>query len=226
MVYLSEPFFGRAGPITVSPVFHADILHRFDILLPADYPRSPPKIYIKLPYPIMININLHPDGKVCLSLLGTHYAGDTTENWQPGISTILQCLLSIRAMILISNSLDQNAPVDMSTSPGQAASFDRGVQAQTIWFFMLNWLVDTVKRNGFWKSIVEKHFTARREAILCTVKRWAWQNPDLRHWSGHLAGDCVPKLGPMTEYIPGFHGRRTIDLVQQLEQHLPASKTA
>jgi hypothetical protein len=33
--------------------------------------RSPPKIYIKLLYPIMINLNLHPDGKVYLSLLGT-----------------------------------------------------------------------------------------------------------------------------------------------------------
>jgi hypothetical protein len=43
--------------------------NRFDILL-ADYSRSP-KIYIKMPYPIMINLNLHLDGKVCLSLLGT-----------------------------------------------------------------------------------------------------------------------------------------------------------
>jgi ubiquitin-protein ligase len=81
--------------------------NRFDILLPADYPRSPPKIYIKLPYPIMINLNLHPDRKVCLSLLGTWFAVDAVGNWQPGISTILQCLLSIRAMIFVSDSLSQ-----------------------------------------------------------------------------------------------------------------------
>jgi ubiquitin-protein ligase len=169
----------------------------------------------------MINVNLHPDGKICLSLLGTHFAGDTTENWQPGISTILQCLLSIRAMILISESLGQNSPVDMGTSPSKMASFDRSVQAQTIWFFMLNWLVDPVKRNGVWNAVINKHFTNRREEILRTVKRWAWQNPDLRNWTGHLAGAGVPKLGQMTEYVPGFHGRRSIDLMEQLENHLP-----
>jgi hypothetical protein len=199
---------------------------RFDILLPVDYPRSPPKIYVRLPYPIMININLHPDGKVCLSLLGTHFAGDTIENWQPGISTILQCLLSIRAMILISDSLGQNAPVDMGTSPGETASFDRSVQAQTIWFFMLNWLVNTVKRNGVWKAVVRRHFTMRREEILRTVKQWARHNPDLRKWTGHLAGGGVPKLTPMAEYVPGFHGRRSINLLEQLEGNLPNPRAA
>jgi hypothetical protein len=79
----------------------------FDILLPADYPRPPPKIYIKLPYPIMINLNLRPDRKVRLSPLGTRFAVDAVRNWQPGISTILQCLLSIHAMIFVSNSLNQ-----------------------------------------------------------------------------------------------------------------------
>lgn len=174
----------------------------------------------------MINVNLHPDGKVCLSLLGTHYAGDTTESWQPGISTILQCLLSIRAMILISDSLNQNSPVDMGTSPSEAASFDRSVRAQTIWFFMLNWLVDPVKRNGIWNAVIKKHFASRREGILLTVKEWARQNPDLRNWTGHLAGDGVPKLGPITEYVPGFHGRRSVNLVEQLEKHLPTMKSA
>jgi hypothetical protein len=173
----------------------------------------------------MNNINLH-HGKVCLSLLGPHFAGDTVENWQPGTPTILQCLLSIRVTILISDSLSQNAPLETGTSPGEAASFDHGVQAQTIWFFMLKWLVDTVKRNGVWKGIVEKHFTMRRDEILRMVKQWARQNPALRRWTGHLAGDSVPKLGPMTEYVPGFHGRRSIDLLEQLEKNLPTPRNA
>ena len=196
--------------------------NRFDILLPADYPRSPPKIYIKLPYPIMINLNLHPDGKVCLSLLGTWFAGDAVGNWQPGISTILQCLLSIRAMIFVSDSLSQNAPIDLGTSPRDAASFDRSVQAQTIWFFMLNWLVDTGKRNGVWKDVVQKHFTMLREDILRTINEWIGMNPDLRRWTGHLASNGLPKLGPLQEYVPGFHACRTIDLLEQLEKNLPA----
>ena len=65
----------------------------------------------------MINLNLYTDGKVCLSLLGTWFAGDTIGNWRPGISTILQRLLSIRAMISVSDSLSQNAPIDLGTFP-------------------------------------------------------------------------------------------------------------
>jgi hypothetical protein len=55
-------------------------------------------------------------------------------------------------MIFVSDSLSQNAPIDPGTSPRDAALFDRSTQAQTIWFCILNWLVDTGKRNGVWKA--------------------------------------------------------------------------
>ena len=42
------------------------------------------------------NPNLYPDGKVCLSLLGTW----GKANWQPGVSTIEQIMVSIQGMIL------------------------------------------------------------------------------------------------------------------------------
>jgi hypothetical protein len=29
-------------------------------------------------------------------------------------------------------------------------------------------------------------------------------NPDLRRWTGHLAGDSLPKLGQLQEYVSGF----------------------
>jgi hypothetical protein len=72
-------------------------------------------------------------------------------------------------MIFVSDSLSKNAPIGLGTSPRGAASFDRSVQAQTIWFFMLNWLVDTGNRNGVWKDVVQRHFTLRREEILRTI---------------------------------------------------------
>ena len=205
-------------------LLYANARTRFDILLPADYPRSPPRIYVKLPYSIMVNINLHPDGKVCLSLLGTHFAGDTVENWQLGISTILQCLLSIRAMIFISGSLSQNAPIDTGVPRSETALFDRGAEAQAIWFFMLNWLIDAGKRNGVWKAAVQKHFSTRRAEILGTVTQWAMRNPDLRDWNGHLP--FVANFGPRMEYVPGFHGRRRIDFLEYLENNLPAPSGA
>jgi hypothetical protein len=61
-----------------------------------------------------------------------------------------------------------------------------------------------------------------REEILRTINEWIWMNLDLRIWTGHLAGDGLPKLGPLQEYVPGFHGCRTIDLLEQLEKNLPA----
>jgi hypothetical protein len=171
----------------------------------------------------MINLNLYPDSKVCLSLLGTWFARDTIGNWRPGISTILQRLLSIRAMISVSDSQSQNAPIDLGTFPRDAALFYRSVQAQTIWFFMLNWLVDTGKRNGVWKAIVQRYFTMRQEDILRRTNEWIRKSPGLRRWAGHFTGGGVPKLGPLQEYVPGFYGHRTIDRLVQLENNLPAS---
>ncbi|OAL70732.1 hypothetical protein A7D00_5060 [Trichophyton violaceum] len=46
-----------------------------------------------------INPNLHPEGKVCLSLHGTWRDGDAAAQWQPGKSTILSVLIIIQAMI-------------------------------------------------------------------------------------------------------------------------------
>lgn len=118
-------------------------------------------------------------------------------------------------MILISDNL--------STSPSESASFDRSIQAQTIWFFMLNWLVHTGKRSGVWKVIVQKHFAMRREEILRTVKQWMRQNPDLGIWTGHLTNRGMPKLGPTKEYVPSFHSNRSINLLESLERNLPST---
>lgn len=49
---------------------------------------------------IRFNPNLYADGKVCLSLLGTWRGNSTTENWNPEVSTILQVMLSILAIIM------------------------------------------------------------------------------------------------------------------------------
>merc|ERR1719247_1701647 len=70
----------------------------FDVALPESYPRAPPRV---LAHPLWgedrINPNLHADGKVCLSLLGT-WEG---PGWQPRVSTLLQVLISIQALILV-----------------------------------------------------------------------------------------------------------------------------
>ena len=73
----------------------------FDIFLPDEYPRVPPKMQFLTTGggQIRFNPNLYADGKVCLSLLGT-WAG---PSWVPGESTLLQLLLSIQSQIFVSD---------------------------------------------------------------------------------------------------------------------------
>merc|ERR1719247_953410 len=77
---------------------YADVPFVFDVSLPELYPQTPPRV---LAHPLWgderVNPNLHADGKVCLSLLGT-WEG---PGWQPRVSTLLQVLLSIQALILV-----------------------------------------------------------------------------------------------------------------------------
>jgi ubiquitin-conjugating enzyme E2 O len=77
-----------------TPYQHAVFV--FDIHLQAGYPDVPPRVTYWA-WGRRINPNLYANGKVCLSLLGT-WAG---PSWEPQVSTLLQVLVSIQAMILI-----------------------------------------------------------------------------------------------------------------------------
>lgn len=48
---------------------------------------------------LRLNPNLYNCGKVCLSLLNT-WSGNKNEKWLPGVSTMLQVLVSIQGLIL------------------------------------------------------------------------------------------------------------------------------
>ena len=48
---------------------------------------------------LRLNPNLYNCGKVCLSLLNT-WTGNKNEKWMPNMSTMLQVLVSIQALIL------------------------------------------------------------------------------------------------------------------------------
>ncbi|KAF2663702.1 UBC-like protein, partial [Microthyrium microscopicum] len=73
-------------------------LFEFDIICPANYPASPPKVKFKTTGggQAHFNPNLYRDGKVCLSLLGT-WSG---EPWRPNVSTMLQIFVSLQSMVL------------------------------------------------------------------------------------------------------------------------------
>eukprot|EP00038_Savillea_parva_P013187 m.209416 g.209416 ORF g.209416 m.209416 type:complete len:957 (-) comp24598_c0_seq1:113-2983(-) len=77
---------------------YAGVPFFFDIFLPADYPKSPPKmLYWAGTSRDRLNPNLYENGKVCLSLLGTWNG----PGWDPKTSSILQLLLSVQGLVLV-----------------------------------------------------------------------------------------------------------------------------
>ncbi|KAF5478650.1 hypothetical protein F2P56_005193 [Juglans regia] len=75
-----------------------DGLFFFDVFFPSGYPNVPPHVYYHSGG-LRLNPNLYNCGKVCLSLLNT-WSGNKNEKWIPGVSTMLQVLVSIQGLIL------------------------------------------------------------------------------------------------------------------------------
>ncbi|GFR83152.1 ubiquitin-conjugating enzyme E2 O [Elysia marginata] len=78
---------------------YEDALFLFDIMMPNDYPSSPPLLHYYSFCSDRLNPNLYEDGKVCVSLLGT-WSGKGSEVWTAK-SNLLQVLLSIQGLILV-----------------------------------------------------------------------------------------------------------------------------
>lgn len=159
-------------------------LFEFDVFFPGNYPQQPPLFYFVAAarYRIGINPNLHPDGKVCLSLLNT-WPG---PNWNPNHSTPLQILVSIQAMIFCDepwyNEPGREAP-HVTQNPravSAAQEYNNLVQARVVQYCMLPWFKD----QGIWGEIVAKHFRTNRQRILASTQRWAreeaqWNGPEM-----------------------------------------------
>ncbi|XP_039017372.1 probable ubiquitin-conjugating enzyme E2 26 isoform X2 [Hibiscus syriacus] len=97
-VYESRMDLLRAVIIGAEGTPYHDGLFFFDVFFPASYPKGPPHVYYHSGG-LRLNPNLYGCGKVCLSLLNT-WSGDKNEKWIPGMSTMLQVLVSIQALIL------------------------------------------------------------------------------------------------------------------------------
>lgn len=119
---------------------------------------------------VSINPNLHPDGKVCLSLLGT-WEGPP---WRPNESTILQVLISIQAMIFSENPLG-NVPGMSSGSGPMARDFNANIKVLTAKFGLLGWASNPP---ALWKDEVARHFRRNGDKILQLVERWGRDERD------------------------------------------------
>ena len=150
-------------------------MFEFDIFCPAKFPNVPPMVAFKGTGKGAhgINPNLYADGKVCLSLLGT-WPG---ESWKPGVSTILQVLVSLQAMVFCENPW-YNEPGREETYGRNRAnkasdSYNLWLRELTVELAMLDWLKDVPL---IWWDVVDQHLRSNADKILRTVIQWSKQS--------------------------------------------------
>lgn len=111
-----------------------------------------------------------------MSLINT-WSGAPSEQWQPGISTLLQVLVSIQSMIFVQNP-GENEP----GGSGPNSTYNKKIECFTV-MTILGWIKNADFRKGIWSDIVQRHFEDNAAGILHTVKSWTKENGDLRKYS-------------------------------------------
>lgn len=152
----------------------------YDLFFPNNYPNAPPKCLLTTTGggTVRFNPNLYNQGKVCLSLLGT-WRGSQTEMWDPKLSTILQLVISIQAIIM-SNEVYFNEPGyehEMNTPEGEKKNngYANIVKYCNVKFAIIEAIKNPPK--GFEKAI-RRTFYLKKQMILDEVKEWCEEAKD------------------------------------------------
>ncbi|KAJ1381505.1 Ubiquitin-conjugating enzyme E2 [Sesbania bispinosa] len=147
-----------------------DGLFFFDVFFPSGYPNVPPEVYYHSGG-LRLNPNLYNCGKVCLSLLNT-WSGTKNEKWLPGVSTILQVLVSIQGLIL--NAKPYFNEPGFAGLSGSAEGETRSLQYnEDIFILSLKTMVYMIRRppKNF-EDFVAGHFCSRAHDILVACKAY------------------------------------------------------
>jgi len=144
----------------------------FDLYIPPEYPRAPPKMDLCTTGngQFRFNPNLYNTGKVCLSLLGT-WSG---PGWDPNVSTILQLLVSVQAMILVDYPYENEPSYAALRFSDESKSYNAGIRHASVLFAMC-WLLDSKSPApvpSYFKEVVDAHFIVHREQILKCMNSW------------------------------------------------------
>jgi baculoviral IAP repeat-containing protein 6 len=146
----------------------------FDIYCPADYPASPPLVHFDTTAGgrVKFNPNLYADGKVCLSLLGTHGSTAASESWSAA-SSMVQVLLSIQAMILCEQPFFNDGAAEgvRGTAEGarKSAEYNGELRLATLRYAVLAQLRSP--RAGL-ADAIESHFRACAPALRAQCAVW------------------------------------------------------
>jgi ubiquitin-protein ligase len=147
---------------TSTPYAHG--CYEFDLFCAKDYPNESPKMNLMTTGAgsVRFNPNLYACGKVCLSLLGT-WRGHATENWDPKMSTILQVLVSVQAIIMAEEVYFNEPGFENEAGTVEGEKKNEGyaniVRFANVKFAMLGQLKNPSR--GF-ESVIKRHFYVKR----------------------------------------------------------------
>ncbi|KAE8713059.1 putative ubiquitin-conjugating enzyme E2 38 [Hibiscus syriacus] len=160
----------RAVIIGAEGTPYHDGLFFFDVLFPASYPKVPPHVYYHSGG-LRLNPNLYACGKVCLSLLNT-WSGNKNEKWIPGMSTMLQVLVSIQALILNQDPYFNEPGWARHKGTKQGAQLSRQYNEDTF-ILSLKTMVYSMRRPPkHFEDFVVGHFHRRAQDILVACKAY------------------------------------------------------
>lgn len=160
--------FGAKG----TPYGHGGFL--FDIYFDDNYPNGPMKCNLETTGSgkVRFNPNLYHCGKVCLSLLGT-WRGQASENWDPKLSTLLQMLISLQAIIM-SDDVYFNEPGFEGEAGTEEGEHKNQAYCNIVRYCnVLYAMIDNIKTppKGF-QTVIKLHFYLKRDEIMEDMKKW------------------------------------------------------
>ncbi|XP_039686651.1 putative ubiquitin-conjugating enzyme E2 38 [Medicago truncatula] len=168
-VYESRMDLMRAVIIGAEGTPYHDGLFFFDVYFPPGYPNGPPVHYHS--GGLRLNPNLYACGKVCLSLLNT-WSGDKNQMWTPGVSTMLQVLVSIQILILNAKPYFNEpgwAP-SKGTPGGEASSLQYNENTFILSLKTMMYMIRKPPKN--FEDLVVGHFYSRAHDILRSCKAY------------------------------------------------------
>ena len=146
----------------------------YDVHFDSNYPQGPPKVNLMTTGAgqVRFNPNLYATGKVCLSLLGT-WTGQSTENWDPRISTLLQVLLSIQSIIMSEYVYFNEPSCEGEIGKPQGEAKNEAYSNIVRYANMKYAMIEQIKKpsKGF-EEIIRRHFYLKKQMILEETKLW------------------------------------------------------
>lgn len=147
----------------------------FDTYLHSSFPAKPPSVWFLNTGSKRMNPNLYPDGKICLSILGTWQGDKGAETWNPSISSLIQVYKSIQSQILVEqpfyNEPGHESHFKNSKGLQESENYNQNIRLYTMKHAMYD-LINNPRLYPQFEDVIRSHFKLKKEKILAVCEKW------------------------------------------------------